>query len=65
MNTPIPTSTPSQPYAEQSDITRLENILIELNYAFRKHRDLIKDKYKISALEMELIKYVILNGPQK
>ena len=60
MNSPIPTSAPTQ-----SDIKRLEDILIELNYAFRRHRDFIKKKYKISALEMELIKFVIQNGPQK
>ncbi|MEZ4851418.1 MAG: MarR family transcriptional regulator [Bacteroidia bacterium] len=64
-NSSIPTSAPSSSQSDQSDVIRLENILIELNYAFRKHRDLIKQKYKISALEMELIKYVILNGAQK
>ncbi|WNJ20754.1 transcriptional regulator, SarA/Rot family [Pontibacter sp. G13] len=51
------------PAEQQAD--QLEQSLIALNLVFRKHRDFIKEKYKISALEMELIQYVMREGPQK
>lgn len=48
-----------------NDVKRLEQSLVVLNHAFRKHRDFIKEKFKISALEMELIQFVVQNGAQK
>ncbi|MEZ4824689.1 MAG: MarR family winged helix-turn-helix transcriptional regulator [Bacteroidia bacterium] len=48
-----------------NNVKKLEESLFVLNYAFRKHRDYIKEKFKISALEMELIQFVVQNGPQK
>lgn len=50
---------------QENDVKRLEQSLIVLNHAFRKHRDFIKEKFKISALEMELIQFVVQNGSQK
>lgn len=50
---------------QKTDVKKLEESLIALNHAFRKHQDFIKTRFKISALEMELIQFVINNGPQK
>lgn len=47
------------------DAKHLEEVLIDINLVFRKHRDLIKKKYKISALEMELIQFVVTHGKQR
>lgn len=47
------------------EIDRFEQSLINLNNAFRQHRDFIKARFGISGLEMELIQFVIKNGPQK
>ena len=47
------------------DAKHLEEVLIDINLVFRKHRDLIKEKYKISALEMELIQFVVTHGKQR
>lgn len=49
----------------QTEISQLEERLIELNQVIRKHREYIKTKYKVTALEMELIQFVVHNGPQK
>lgn len=49
----------------QEDFARMERSFVVLNEFFRKQHDLIKEKYRISALEMELIQFVIKNGPQK
>lgn len=45
--------------------TRLEKSLYVLNDVYRKHQEYIKTKYKITALEMEIIQLVILEGKQK
>lgn len=50
---------------DQKDVKRLERSLIVLNDIFRKHHNFIKQKYKISALEMEIVQFVIKEGPQK
>ncbi|MEM7374712.1 MAG: MarR family winged helix-turn-helix transcriptional regulator [Bacteroidota bacterium] len=49
----------------QSQINQLEERLIDLNQVIRQHREYIKTKYKLTALEMELIQFVAHNGPQK
>ena len=46
-------------------VERLQRSLYELNDVYRKHADYIKTKYKISALEMEIIQFVILDGRKK
>lgn len=48
-----------------SDISRLEQRLIALSDSFRSHREFIEDKFNISALEMQLIQYIMHNGAQK
>ncbi|RMG28537.1 MAG: MarR family transcriptional regulator [Bacteroidetes bacterium] len=50
---------------EAEEVKRLEKSLITLNDILRKHHDFIKRKYKVSALEMEIMQYVIQEGPQK
>lgn len=46
-------------------VERLEKSLYELNEVYRKHQDYIKTKYKISALEMEIIQFIVLQGKKK
>ncbi len=46
-------------------VDRLEKNLFLLNDVYRKHQEYIKTKYKISALEMEIIQLIILEGKQK
>lgn len=46
-------------------VERLEKSLYELNEVYRKHQDYIKTKYKISALEMEIIQLIVLDGKKK
>lgn len=46
-------------------VERLEKSLYELNEVYRKHQDYIKTKYKISALEMEIIQLIMLQGKKK
>ncbi len=48
-----------------SDFEKMEQSFILLNDIFRKRDDFIRNKYRISSLEMELIQYVMRNGPQK
>ena len=50
---------------ETVTIGRLEESLIKLNDASRHHQQFIKQHFKVSALEMQLVQYVIKNGPQK
>jgi len=51
--------------SEEIDVKRLEKSLIVLNDTLRKHHDFIKVKYKVSALEMEIMQFVLKKGPQK
>lgn len=44
---------------------RLERSFYDLGDVYRKHREYIKTKYKINALEMEIIQYIILDGKKK
>ena len=46
-------------------LDRLEKSLYNLSEVYRKHQQYIKIKYKMTSLEMEIIQFVILNGPQK
>lgn len=44
---------------------KLETSLILFGDATRKHHDYIKRTYGITALEMQLIQFAVINGPQK
>lgn len=44
---------------------RLEKSLYTLTEVYRKHQAYIKLKYNISALEMEIIQYIVLDGKKK
>lgn len=50
---------------ETLSVERLETSLRTLSDVYRKHQEYIKAKYKISALEMEIIQLVVLEGPKK
>ncbi len=58
MNQPGPTP-------DVKDAKRLEQSIITLNNVLRKEQRFIMDKYKISSQEMEILQYIIENGPQK
>lgn len=45
--------------------SRMERTMITINEIFRNQHEYIRIKYKISALEMDLIQFVVRNGPQK
>lgn len=44
---------------------QLENTLINLNTAIRRHQDFIRDTYNVSPLEMEFLHFIVNNGPNK
>ena len=46
-------------------VERLEKSLFDLSDVYRKHREYIKVKHKVSALEMEIIQYIALDGKKK
>lgn len=46
-------------------LVKLEKSLIALRDVFRRHQRYIKDNFKISELEMEILQYVALNGRRK
>ena len=48
-----------------SHINKLEKSLYDLSDIYRKHQQYIKVKYKISALEMEILQLIVLQGPKK
>jgi DNA-binding MarR family transcriptional regulator len=50
---------------EAMQLERLEFSLIELRDMFRLHQRYIKDNFKISELEMEILQYVAINGRKK
>jgi MarR family transcriptional regulator, 2-MHQ and catechol-resistance regulon repressor len=50
---------------EGGQLQRLEVSLIELRDVFRRHQRYIKDNFKISELEMEILQYVAINGRRK
>jgi MarR family transcriptional regulator, organic hydroperoxide resistance regulator len=49
----------------QSVPESMERIFIVLNEIYRKNHEYVSVKYKISSLEMELIQYVVLEGPKR
>jgi DNA-binding MarR family transcriptional regulator len=51
--------------SESLSVERLEKSLRTLSDVYRKHQDYIKTKYRISALEMEIIQLVVLDGRKK
>jgi len=53
------------PSPDVNDAKRLEQSIITLNNVLRKEQRFIMDKYKISSQEMEILQYIIENGPQK
>lgn len=46
-------------------VDRLEKSLFIMSDIYRKHRDYIRTKHKISSLEMEILQLIILDGPKK
>ncbi len=50
---------------EDEQLKRLQDSLIELREVFRKHQHYIKDTFKISDQEMEILQYVAMNGRKK
>ncbi len=50
---------------ETFSVERLEKSLRTLSDVYRKHQEYIKVKYKLSALEMEIIQLVVLEGRKK
>ena len=46
-------------------VDRLEKSLFNLSDVYRKHREYIKVKHKVSALEMEIIQYIATDGKKK
>jgi MarR family 2-MHQ and catechol resistance regulon transcriptional repressor len=46
-------------------VAKLEQGLVMLHDLFRKQRVLIEKKYGISAQEMYILQFVVVNGPQK
>lgn len=55
----------SDPKNEDLQLERLEQSLIALRDVFRKHQRFIKENFKISELEMEILQFVALNGRRK
>lgn len=51
--------------SETLSVDRLEKSLRALSDVYRKHQDYIKTKYRISALEMEIIQLVVMDGRKK
>ncbi len=49
----------------QLDENNLTSSLYELNDIYRKHQDYIRTKYKVTALEMEIIQFVSKEGKKK
>lgn len=50
---------------EDVQLEKLEKSLIALRDVFRKHQRYIKENFKISELEMEILQFVALNGRRK
>ncbi|MCB9233065.1 MAG: winged helix-turn-helix transcriptional regulator [Bacteroidia bacterium] len=50
---------------QDEQLALLEQSLIELREVFRNHQKYIKDHFKISELEMEIVQYVARNGRKK
>lgn len=55
----------NQENAEDKQVERLEKSLIALRDVFRNHQRYIKDNFKISELEMEILQFVALQGRRK
>ncbi len=47
------------------ELARLEKSLYDLADIYRKHQSYIKLKYKITALDMEILQLVVIEGPKK
>lgn len=50
---------------EPQEISGLEHSLIKLSDTFRSHNEFIQKRFGLPALEMQLIQYIMLNGPQR
>jgi DNA-binding MarR family transcriptional regulator len=48
-----------------STFDKIERSMVDLNNVYRKHAAYIKAKYNVSSLEMEILQYIILEGPKK
>lgn len=49
----------------EHDVKQLQDHLYELTEVYRKHQQYIKTRYKISSLDMEIIQFIVLQGPKK
>ena len=47
------------------ELAQLEKSIYDLADIYRKHQTYIKTKYKISALDMEILQLVVVEGPKK
>lgn len=50
---------------QDEQLAKLENSLINLRDVFRKHQRYIKENFKVSEVEIEIIQFVALNGRKK
>lgn len=46
-------------------LEELEKSLLSLSDIHRKHQHYIRTKYKLNGLEMEILQFIALNGPQR
>lgn len=51
--------------AEDLQLSKLETSLVELREVFRKHQHYIKETFKITDQEMEILQFVAMNGRKK
>ncbi len=54
--------------ANQSKLSafgKIERSMVDLNEIYRKHAAYIKTKYNVTSLEMEILQYIMREGPQK
>lgn len=60
----VETVKPAKAEAE-SQLARLEANLVQLREIFRNHQNYIKDHFRISELEMEIVQFVAIHGQKK
>lgn len=49
----------------ENQLAKLESNLVQLREIFRNHQKYIKDHFKISEVEMEIVQFVAINGQKK
>ena len=50
---------------QQELLAKLETSLIQLREVFRNHQGYIKESFKVTEVEMEIVQFVALNGRKK